>query len=186
MQFVMRKEGRGEPLICGAALGGKGKGGCHQLGRRGDKEERGQARKNIGLNDTKCHCVSFLGGRIAQSSFFFFSLLGRETECQFFFWKVYSTVCWKTRCVLPLEGGSRRLEEKSLLGATPLASTLLSRFVCGCVDGGLGWLRLSKPVVEDNLSARGGKEEGKKKKERSIVLGQKEFAKSSPHKVFLF
>ncbi len=86
MQFVMRKEGRGEPLICGAALGGKGKGGCHQLGRRGDKEERGQARRNIGLNDTKCHCVSFLGRRIAQSSFFFFfSLLGRETECQLFF-----------------------------------------------------------------------------------------------------
>ena len=91
--------------------------------------------------------------------------------------------------MLPLEGGGiRRLGEKSLLGATPLASSLLSRFVCGCVDGRLGWLRLSKPVVEDNLSARGGKEEGKrrKKKERSIVLGQKEFAKSSPHKVFLF
>ncbi len=86
-----------------------------------------------------------------------------------------------------LEGGIRRLEEKSLLGATPLASSLLSRFVCGCVDGRLGWLRLSKPVVEDNLSARGGKEEGERRKEeRSIVLGQKEFAKSSPHKVFLF
>ena len=116
---------------------------------------------------------------LPSSSFFSF---GERNRVPAFFVKVYSTVCWKTRCVLLLEGGSRRLGEKSLLGATPLAPFLLSRFVCGCVDGRLGWLRLSKPVVEDNLSARGGKEEGKrrKKEERSIVLGQKEFAKSSP------